>query len=322
MLHSPNKLLWDQVAVPYAAWREGADVIYNPKFSVPLVSHCPVVMGLQEPAWWVWPEHYTWLDVRYIKAMLPRYCRKAAHFFPWSQFTIDENQKYLGLPFSNATITYPAPNDYFRPVMERAILREFSQRYQLPRQFILGVTRVDHPGLDGSKSFYPGKNVETTLRAFALIRDQVPHRLVIAGRRVQEYLLRTGWTPADLRNVVFTEFVPHEELPKLYSLADLFVIPSFYESFGFTLVEAMACGCPVVASKSGACPEISDGAGILADPADPVDFAKKIYTIIENESLRQELKSKSLRRARSFSWEHSAKLTLDAMTQVVAASRR
>ena len=84
LIKSSNKLVWDQVRVPYAAWREGADLIYNPKFSIPLVTHCPVAMGLQEPAWWVHPEHHTWLDIRYMRAMLPLYCRKAKHFFPWS----------------------------------------------------------------------------------------------------------------------------------------------------------------------------------------------------------------------------------------------
>ncbi len=317
LLKAPNKLIWDQVAVPYTAWKKSADIIYNPKFSIPLISHCPVTMGLQEPAWWAWPEHYGRWDVAYIKTMLPLYCKKAVHFFPWSQFTIDENRKYLGLPFDNSTITYPAPNEYFRPITNPTTLKEFRRKYQLPQNFILTVTRVDHPGIDKSTSYYPGKNVETTLRAFTLIRDQIPHKLVIAGRRVRDFLLQTGWSHADLEGVHFTDFVPHEELPKLYTLADIFVIPSFYESFGFTLVEAMACGCPVVASQTGACPEISHGASILADPHDPSDFANKIISVINDEKLRQELKSKSLNRAAYFHWERAAKLTLESIAKVV-----
>jgi hypothetical protein len=71
LLSAPHKFLWDQVAVPYHAWKARADVIFNPKFSIPLVSHCPAAMGLQEPAWWVWPQHYERWNVVYMRAMLP-----------------------------------------------------------------------------------------------------------------------------------------------------------------------------------------------------------------------------------------------------------
>jgi glycosyltransferase involved in cell wall biosynthesis len=321
LVKAASKLLWDQIAVPYVAWKHRADIIFNPKFSVPLISHCPVVMGLHEPAWWVWPQHYEWWDVRYIKTMLPLYCRKSAHFFSWSRFTIDENQKYLGMNFDNATVLYPAPNEYFHPINDRIILEEFRNRYQLPDKFILGITRVEHVGHSKSTSFYAGKNVETTLRAFALIRDQIPHRLVIAGRNVHEHLLKQGWNPTDLEGVHFTGFVPHEELPKLYNLAQLFVIPSFYESFAYTLVEAMTCGCPIIASQTGACPEISSGAALLANPYDPTDFAQKMLSVINNTKLWQELRSKSLKRASFFNWERAARLTLEAMAQGVASSK-
>ncbi|MEW6298657.1 MAG: glycosyltransferase family 1 protein [Thermodesulfobacteriota bacterium] len=317
LLWAPHKLFWDQVAVPYRAWREGAQVIFNPKFTVPLLSHCPVTMGLQEPAWWAWPEHYEKWDVRYMKLMLPLYCRRAAHIFPNSRFDLEETKKYLGLPFGNTTIVYSAPNAYFRPIDSVADLERFRETYRLPDKFILSVTRVDHTGMD-RPTFYGGKNVEATLRAFALCRGSVPHKLVIAGRNVREYLLHTGWAEAGLEGVHFTGFIPHEELPKLYNLAGLFVMPSFYEGFGLAAVEAMACGCPVVASRTGACPEVTGGAALLADPYDPADFADKILSVLTNESLRRELRSKSLARAAYFSWEESGRLVLDGLARAVA----
>jgi glycosyltransferase involved in cell wall biosynthesis len=321
LVKEKSKLLRDQKAVPYVCWKNNTDIIFNPKFSVPLISHCPVVMGLHEPAWWVWPQHYEWWGIKYIKTMLPLYCRKSAHFFSWSRFTIDENKKYISLPFDNTTMLYPAPNEYIHQTTDHNILADFRNKYQLPDKFILGVTHVEHVGHSKSTSFYPGKNVETTLRAFALIREQIPHRLVIAGRHVREHLLQQGWTSADLAGVHCTGFVPHEELPKLYSLAQLFVIPSFYESFAYTLVEAMTCGCPLVASQTGACPEISNGAALLANPHDPADFAQKILSVITNEELRQQLRAKSLQRASFCNWERAARLTLEAMTQVVARAK-
>ena len=78
---APHKFLWDQVAVPVTAWRGRADIIYHPKFSIPIVSHCPVAMGLQEMAWRIWPQYYETLDVLYQKVLFPIYCRKSKHFF-------------------------------------------------------------------------------------------------------------------------------------------------------------------------------------------------------------------------------------------------
>jgi glycosyltransferase involved in cell wall biosynthesis len=317
LVAAPNKLWWDQIAVPWTACKERAHVIYNPKFSAPLLSCCPVVMGLQEPVWWAWPEHYELLDVWYMKLMLPLYCMKTTHFFPWSQFTIDENKKYLKRSFANCTITYPAANDDFRVISDAAYLAGIRKKYQLPPRFILAVTRIDHPGLDKSASFFPGKNVETTLRAFALVHAQSGLELVIAGRRIREYLQQTGWSEASLAGVHFPGFIPHQELPALYNLADLFVIPTFYEGFGFTLVEAMTCGCPVVASRTGACPEISGGATLLADPNDPADFADQIMKVLSDDQLRQEMRAQSLARAQFFDWDRAARLTLQKLTEIV-----
>jgi glycosyltransferase involved in cell wall biosynthesis len=318
LVEAPHKLYWDQVAVPRAAAQLGADVIFNPKFSVPLVSPCPVVMGLQEPAWWAWPDHYEWLDRNYMKRMLPLYVRKSKHLFPISQFIVDENRKYLHVPFEDkCTVYYPAPRPHFRPVKERATLDEVRREYDLPSCFIATVTRVDHPGLDGSSSFFPGKNVHTTVRAFTLIRDRVPHHLVIAGRRVRDYLTSVGFTARDLERIHFLDYVHNARLPALLTLADLFVIPSFYESYAMSLVEAMTCGCPVVASKTGACPEITAGAALLADPNDPEDFAHAMERSLGDETLRRQLKARSLERAGFFDWDRATRLILARITQVV-----
>lgn len=319
-VHAPHKLLWDQVVVPYRAWRESADIIFNPKFTVPLVSHCPVAMGLQEPAHWVWPEHYERWDVRYMRMMLPLYCRRAAHLFPNSRFILEENREHLRLPFRNATVTYSAPHREFRPHLDAAVLHECRVKYDLPARFILGVTRVDHPGLDKSTSFHPGKNVETTVRAYSLCRQHVPHKLVIAGRRVREYLLSTGWQPDGVDDIQFLGFVPREDMPALYNLAELFVIPSFYEGCPTALLEAMACGRPIVASETGGCPDVGGDAPIYANPYEPTDFAGKMLTVLKNPNLSQQLQRRSLERANAFSWEQSARATIDALSTAASAT--
>ena len=317
LIPSRHKLLWDQVTVPLAAWRDRADVIYNPKFSVPLISHCPVAMGLQEPAWWATPEHHTWADRLYTRTMLPRYCRRASHVFPWTQFVLDENRKYLRVPLDHATVTYTGIDATFHRPCDAGTLQAFRRQHDLPGPFILSVTRVENLG-SRSATFSGTKNVETTLSAFARIRSQIPHTLVIVGRRVREYLAHVGWPDADLQRVRFLGFVPHPDVAKLYRLADLFVMPSFYEGCGIAMIEAMASGCPVVASQTGACPEVGSGAAITADPHDASDFAAKMLKVLENPQLADTLRDRGRQRAKSFDWDRVARLTLDGLTQVVA----
>lgn len=322
LLRAPNKLAWDQLAVPFKAWRERADIIFNPKFSVPFISHCPVAMSLREPAWWTWPEHYPRWNYHFMKATIPRYCQRSAALFPISDFVLDECQKFLSLPESKISVAYPAPNHHFRRITDAAVLEQFREKYRLPEKFILTVTRVDHPGIENSEAFFPGKNVETTVRAFARCRGKIPHKLVIAGRRVREYLVHVGVSEDELEDVYFMDFVPHEELAALYSLAELFVIPSFYESYAHALVEAMACGCPVIASRTGACPEITNGAALLADPYDPADFAEKILTVLSDTGLARELARRGKERAAFFSWERTARTVLNGLSGAVEKSRR
>jgi glycosyltransferase involved in cell wall biosynthesis len=313
LIRSSYKFIWDQVLVPFTAWRENADVILNPKFSIPLVTHCPVAMGLQEPAWWAIPDYHTRLDVLYMRVMLPLYCRKASHLFPWSNFVLDENRKYLGLPLDNATLTPFAPETGFTKLYDTPTLSEFRRHSGLPEKFILTVTRVLNMG-NKSGTFTGTKNLETTVRAFCRIRKQVPHRLVVVGRRAKEYLENVGWK--DFEGIQFAVF-PYEDMPKVYQSSELCVLPAFYEGCPTTLIEAMASGCVTVASNASAFPEVSAGAALLANPHDPSDFAEKMLRGLTDKGLRDELRQKSLQRAKFFNWERTARLTLEGLEDAV-----
>jgi glycosyltransferase involved in cell wall biosynthesis len=321
LMDVPHKFLWDQVAVPNCARKNGASVIFNPKFSVPLLTRIPVTMGLQEPAWWTWPQHYEKMDVMYAKVMLRRYIRKSAHLFPMSQFILEENRKVFGFPFRNTTLAYAAADKHFKKIDQADVLEAFRRKYELPERFILSVTRVDHPGLEGSTSFYGGKNPETTFRAFAAIRDRVPHSMVFAGRRVPDYLRHTEGADVNFDRVKFIDFVPYEELPKLYNLAELFVNPAYYEGCPATLLQAMACACPMVVATTGGSVDLGRGAALFADPFRASDFAEKMLTGLSSEALRQEMREKSLVRSADFTWEKTARDVFAGLVSV-ANSRR
>jgi glycosyltransferase involved in cell wall biosynthesis len=277
-------------------------------------------MGLQEPDWWVSPEYYEPFDLFIIKRMLPIYCRKSSYFFPMSTFDLEESRKYLRLPLENASVTYTCPGKHMRPIDAPELLVGFRGDYRLPERFLVCITRVDHPGLDKYhkiKKFFPGKNPETVLRAFLRCRDEIPHHLVFAGRRVREYMTHLGFAEEDFRKVHFIPFVPYEELPKLYNLAEMSVMPAYYDGCSTTMLESMACGCPVVASKTGAGPEIGGRGALYADPYDPAEFAEKIRLLATDNSLREELRMQCLGRAAYFNWTRTARTTLDGLVKAV-----
>ncbi len=321
LVKAPHKFIWDQILVPFISWKNKIDILFNPKITVPLISSCPVVMGLQEPAWFVVPQYYEKFNVLYQKYMLPIYMRKASHFFSMAQWVIDENRKYIKLPFDNATVTYPGIPKEIELVTNQKILMEFREKYKLPEKFLLSMTRVDNPGMDKSKKWNPSQNPDTILKSFILIRDKVPHHLVMAGRKVREYFLDNGYSENDFYKVHFVDFVPFCEIQNIYSLADLIILPVYYESFSFTLLGAMAAGCPAVVSETGAFKEVVGKGALYADPYSPEDFAQKILIILNDENLRLELKERCLKRSAKYNWENTASGTLNGLLKVIKKSQ-
>lgn len=319
LVKAPHKIIWDQVVVPYIAWKHKVDIIFNPKFTVPLVSHCPVVMGLQEPAWWVYPEHYQKFDVFYQKRMLPIYVKRSSHIFPMAKWVIEENQKYINIPIDNCTVTNPGVHDHLGFVTDSVKLKKFREKHNLPDKFVLSMTRVDNPGMDKSNKWNPSKNPHTTLRSFLLLKNKISHHLVFVGRRVKDYFLDMGFSEEDFERVHFVNFIPFGEIQNIFSLADLIVVPSYYESFGFTLLGAIACGCPAVASSSGACSEVAGDSALYANPDSPEDFAEKILLLVKDDRLREKLRNKSLERVKRFTWEKTARNTLKGLCNATGA---
>ncbi len=150
-------------------------------------------------------------------------------------------------------------------------------------------------------SLFPYKNAETLIEAFLKVKGDMPHRLVIAGRRD----VARGPLPADAR-IDYLDYVPHEKLPDLYRGADVVVQPSRHEGFGLTALEAMACGAPVIASTGGALPEVVGSAGLLFDPDDPGTLAEHLLAVGRDPALRDGLRKKGLERAKAFSWDRTA----------------
>jgi glycosyltransferase involved in cell wall biosynthesis len=167
------------------------------------------------------------------------------------------------------------------------------------------------------------KNVSGILRAFAAIRGRIPHKLVLVGKL-------HPWAPNELAlidelgigdSVVHLGYVPDEDVPLFYNLADVFVFPSLFEGFGIPILEAMASGCPVVTSTAGACPEVAGDAALLVDPNDVGAIAHAIQRLATDAGLRETMRARGLARVRRFSWEDAADQSVRVL-EGIAEDRR
>jgi glycosyltransferase involved in cell wall biosynthesis len=319
LVHTRSKFVWDQVVVPYLAWRERTDVIFCAKYTVPLLARCPTVVMNHGIEYYTLPHFYEWHDLIYVKTFLPLYYKKASKVVAISNDLKTLLHRYVQVPYDKMkTIYYAASERYFRR-NDEGELAEFRAKYNLPKDFILTATKVWR-----GKKRSNRKNIDNIVRAFLTVRTHHPSvKLVIAGEDCHSYIAAVfGKDIADDAGLVYPGWIPQEEMPYLYSLARLLVFPSYSESFGLPLVEAMACGCPVVTSSGGACPEIVGDAAIVVEPADIEGISKAINSILLDRELWQTLSEKGLNRAADFSWAASAESIIEICKEVVSARKQ
>jgi glycosyltransferase involved in cell wall biosynthesis len=306
----PSGWYWDQVIVPAVARRHGIDVLFNPFLSVPVRGRFGKVMIMHAVEYHTVPSVYDWK--LYAKwSLLENVIMPAAdRVISISQTMTRDFRRAIRYPIDKVRTIYHGVSSHFRPVEDPDEREAARQEYRLPERFILFVGHL-----------YPQKNFSTLVRAFHQLRDRIDHSLVVVGRPRWKF-------DADLRlieelglreRVEFLYYVPQERLPAIYSLATCFVLPSLYEAFGLVLVEAMACGCPVVAARAGAVPEVAADAALYFDTTSPSDLAAALYRVITDGALRAGLIERGRARAAHFTWERCAEQTLPVLLEAAGA---
>jgi glycosyltransferase involved in cell wall biosynthesis len=321
IVYAPSKTVWDQIAVPLVARRVNADIIFNPKFSIPFLTSRPCVFVLQGSDWYVNPQNYRWWDNLYIRTMLPLYCRKATRLLAISQSTVDDLVRYIGIDPCKATVTYASISSHFNTQRDETALAAFKGQYRLPDHFILTVARAYHTG-HAQLPPYPGGNNERLLKAYQQYRragGKLP--LVVAGYKIEEYLRSQGFIDTELEGVQFIGFVPHSEIHRAYQLADLFVLATLCESFGFPIVEAMATGCPAIVPATCASPEVAGKAALLVNPFSIDEIAQAISALASSPQRRDALGVAGLERVKRFTWAETARRTLEVFNEICPPRR-
>jgi glycosyltransferase involved in cell wall biosynthesis len=288
---------------------------FNPYFfSVPFIKKTKTVLTIHDLIYLVYPKHYPPGIKGRIRLLIQKFLVKKAD----AVVTISETSKkdivrFLGIPQEKLHVIYLAPREIFRSITDQKLLNKIKNKYNLPDRFVLYVGDVNY-----------NKNVLGLCKACKLTK--IP--LVIAGKQAaskdfdwahpeNKPLVKLLKEYGDDPSVMRVGFVTDEDLVGIYNLASLYCQPAFYEGFGLPVLEAMASGCPVVASKTQALVEIAEPAAIFADPKDPADIAGKISMVLKDLTLRTQLVETGKVLVKKYSWEKVARATHNVYKEVL-----
>lgn len=300
------RTLWRNFRLQSRAYADKADLLHGPVYALPAVCSMPTVVTIHDVIAITHPLFCTPGSARLQKATIPRSCKVARRIIVPSHAVKEELLRNVkGTEPERIDVIPWGVDATFQPVhkMNHDIVRK---KLSLPEQYVLFVGNME-----------PKKNIIALIRGFmaAKLNRKLPHKLVMAGQR--------GWglhtLEKDIRNlgareeVYFTGYVPQAALPAVYSLADLFILPSLVEGFGMPVLEAMACGTPVMISSDAALKEVAgDAAHVLpyhqTKPLQPLREMLEHYLVDHRED-RDALIAKGLARAKEFTWERTAELT-------------
>lgn len=306
MLRGAHQVIWTQFGLREELRRLRPDLLHAPAFVSTLAADCPLVVTILDLAYLHYPNHYSKTWLWYMKVLVPLVARRAAAIIVISEHTKRDVQQHLNLPSRKVhTVHLGVDNRRFRP-LAASETAPVAARYRLDLPFIL------HVGTLAAR-----KNIPTLLKAVShLKRSGFWHgrRLVLAGGISPGLAghVEVKATVERLRleqDVVFLGHVPDEDVPALYSLADLLVMPSLFEGFGLPPLEAMACGTPVVASNASSLPEVVGDAGLLVPPREARALADAIESVLSDSELRNHMVERGQARASAFTWERTAEET-------------
>lgn len=302
-------ILWDHVTMALWAHRLRVDALFHAFAGCPAVGRFARIVVLPGSDHLVIPQTANlrtrlrwWL---FDRTMLPfadrAVCMSERHRVDFL--------RHSGFPAGRAAVVYPGVDPVFRPVERASALDRVRRRFGLEPPFFLFVGHL-----------FPNKRIETAFAALARVGDALPHRLVVVGGR--------RWKTRDVHalardfgvagRVVALGPQPRDELPALYAAAEALLVPSLYESFGFVAAEAMASGCPVIASTGGALPEVVGDAGLLFPVDDTEALAARMLEAARDPALRETLRRRGLARAARFTWERAAAAVAELIARAVA----
>jgi glycosyltransferase involved in cell wall biosynthesis len=300
--------VWMQCLLPGILKKLKPDLVHFTNYLAPAFGETPYVLSIHDMTLELFPECHTWRKRLLTSRLLPVAARAARLILAPSEATRRDVVRLLGVDVARVRVIPYAASPGFRPVVPDAARLE--REYGVRPPYFLYVGTLE-----------PRKNLDRALRAFARIAPSLPeHQLVLVGQRGWRCAttLREAARPELRSRVVLPGYVPEADLPGLMSGATAFVYPSLYEGFGLPVVEAMACGTPVITSRSSSLAEIADGAAFLVDPCDERALAEAFSALATDAGLRERLAASGRLRTAEFSWERTGRETVAAYQEAAA----
>ncbi len=300
--------LWHRARLPIPVeWLTGPiDIFHSPDFTLPPVRRWTrTLLTVHDLSFVRDPESATPTLRRYLNVVVPRSVARADHVLADSQATRDDLIELYQTPAEKISVLYSGVHESFRPITDPSTLAVVRARYGLgDAPFILAIGTLQ-----------PRKNYVRLIQAFARLPQSLitTYHLVIAGGKGWLYdSIFSEVERLDLKErVIFPGFVADDDLPALYSAARVLAYPSLYEGFGLPMLEAMACGTPVVASTASCLPEVAGDAALLVPPTDVDALAAALDQALTDEGVRADLMAKGRARARQFTWGKAAQQLLE-----------
>lgn len=295
--------------------RNPVDVLHV-QFTSPPVAPCPVVVSIHDLSFEHLPLTFKRRSRMQLRMTVRRSARQAAQVLTLSEYVRDDVIATYGIDAEKVAVVPLAAPDHFSPVRDEKELQRVRQKYGIDQNYILSVGAIQ-----------PRKNLPRLLEAYSLLRGSQPEvnlpKLVLVGKCAWLYdeTLRKIEELGLGKQVTLTGYVPEADLPALYSGANCFIYPSYFEGFGLPPLEAMKCGAPVIVGNRTSLPEVVEDAAVLVDPFEVGDIAAGIAKVINDSALRSSLRVKGLERARLFDWRETARKTL-AVYEKAAGQRR
>lgn len=309
----PSRAVWMQLVLPALLRRLRPDVVHYTNYLAPVHADVPYVVSIHDMSVALMPHFHTLKKRLLSQRLVPHVARGARLVLTPSESTRRDVVRLLGLDPGRVRVIPYASGPAFRPTP--------------PDGARLAALGVEQPYFLYVGTVEPRKNLARALRAFARVASLLPHhRFVIAGQRGWKYadVLHEVARPELAPRVTLLGYASEDDLPALYAGATAFVYPSLFEGFGLPVVEAMACGTPVLTSRTSSLTEIADGAALLVDPLDETALAEGLLRLAHDPGLRADLRARGLARASAFSWDRTGRETALAYREVCdeARSRR
>ncbi len=311
--------LWEQFALRKAAQKAGCDILHCTSNTAPIKTKIPLVVTLHDI---IYMESsylriligsatsYQKFGNIYRKLVVPRVVKLSKKIITVSHFEKKRISDYFSINDDNKLkAVYNGVSEYFQPITNKTELKRVKELYHLPDNFFFFLGNTD-----------PKKNTKGTLKAFSdfIKQTKADYKLVMLDydRSELSKILDEIGDSNLINRIVLTGYVVNTDLPVIYSLCKVFLYPSLRESFGIPMLEAMACGVPVITSNTSSMPEVAGNAAKIIDPHKPEEITKAIIDLVNDEKLREKLISDGLVRAAKFSWKAMAENVLEIYNEI------